>query len=153
MPSLVQRNMDISWYSPALVQNSDLTFDAYIEEDGASVMLGLRMQGTDNSQGLLFAIDTTGAWGLYSSVSDVGGPNSMAKGTVLPGTIAPGQWQNYHANVNQSILSVWIDGNAVVLKANVTFFVLPQNALGSSETLSKNVKNTSRAQIRLESWQ
>ena len=56
------------------------------------------------------------------------GPQLHGEGHCLaPGTITPGQWQTYHANVNQSILSVRIDGS-FVLKANVTFFFDPKRS-------------------------
>jgi galactosylceramidase len=93
-------------------KDSSLVFDAFIEEPGASVMLGLRMQGTDNSNGILFAIDTTSVWGVWGSISAVGGA-PIASGT-SPVAVAAGAWHSYRGDVNGTMLNVWIDGTPVI---------------------------------------
>ena len=99
-------------------KDSSIVFDAYIEEPGASVMLGLRMQGTDNSQGILFAVDTTSTWGVWKQISDVGGA-PIASGT-SPVAVAAGQWHTYRGDVNGSLLNVWIDGTPVIVNWNTS---------------------------------
>ena len=98
-------------------KDSSLVFDAYIEEPGASVMLGLRMQGTDNSQGILFAIDTTSVWGVWGAISNVGGA-PIASGT-SPVAVGAGQWHSYRGDVNGTLLNVWIDGTPVIVNWDV----------------------------------
>eukprot|EP00759_Apiculatamorpha_spiralis_P041702 PhF_6_TR40219/c0_g1_i1/m.59754/K01202/GALC; galactosylceramidase len=90
-----------------------LTFDAYIEENLQSVTLGLRMQGTDNSVGNIFAIDTTGAWAVYASISDIG----VASKAVKSGTFSPppraGTWHTYTGTTIGTTFAVSIDGVSV----------------------------------------
>ena len=95
-----------------------LVTDAYIEEPGASVMLGLRMQGTDDSQGILFAIDTTSVWGVWHSVSAVG--NAPSSTGTSPVAISAGAWHTYRADVNGTLLNVWIDGTPVITNLDVS---------------------------------
>ena len=98
--------------------DTSLVADFYIEEPGASVMLGVRMQGTDDSQGILWAVDTTSTWGVWNSISSVGGA-PIASGT-SPVAITAGAWHTYRIDVNGSLLNVWVDGQPAVAAFNVS---------------------------------
>ena len=99
-------------------KDTSMVVDAFIEEPGASVMVGVRMQGTDDSHGILFAVDTTSAWGVWGSISSVGG-KPIASGT-SPVAVAAGQWHTYRIDVNGSLLNVWIDSTPVIVNWNTT---------------------------------
>jgi len=78
----------------------------------------MRMQGTDNSGGILWSVDTSGAWRVHRQVSDV---DDDAK-AVLTGTttVNAGEWHTYRFDVNGSLASVWMDGVPVFSNFNVT---------------------------------
>jgi len=93
--------------------NMSIVIDAFIEEPGASVLIGLRMQGTDNSNGIIFSIDTTGAWFVHPNVQAVS-TNGAAVAAGTYAAVGAGAWHTYRADVNGSLYNVWIDGNAVI---------------------------------------
>ena len=107
--------------------NHSLVVDAYIEEPGASVLLGLRMQGTDDSSGILWGIDTSSKWGLWSSVSAVTLPSPWSGSSAVP--ISAGRWFTYRMDVNGTLLNVWINGIAVVSNLDVSLFTASGHGL------------------------
>jgi galactosylceramidase len=101
-------------------KDTSMVFDAYIEEPGASVMFGVRMQGTDNSQGILFGVDTTSNWGVWRQISDVTNTGKAVATGTSPVNITSGAWHTYRIDVNASLLNVWIDLVPVITNWNTT---------------------------------
>ena len=117
-------------------KDSSMVFDAYIEEPGASVMLGVRMQGTDNSQGIIFGIDTTSQWGVWRQISDVTDMSkALLTGTSTTISITSGVWHTYRIDVNASNLNVWIDSSPIIVNWNVTANGLTNSGHGLIGTL------------------
>jgi hypothetical protein len=101
-------------------KDSSMVIDAYIEEPGASVLIGTRMQGTDNSQGIVFAIDTTSKWGVWQGISQV--DNAPVTSGTSPVTVNAGEWHTYRIDINGTMLNVWIDGTPVIAAYNASAF-------------------------------
>lgn len=104
-----------------------LVVDAYIEEPGASVMLGVRMQGTDNSGGIIFGIDTTSVWGIWNNIQGVSNKPSVSGTSPVP--IAAGTWHTYRVDINGTTLNVWIDGTPVITAMDVSGYTGTGHAL------------------------
>lgn len=98
--------------------NYSMVVDAYIEEPGASVLLGVRMQGTDNSGGIIWSIDTSGAWRVHRAIADVDDDGkAVITGTT---TVNAGEWHTYRFDVNGSLANLWMDSVPVFSAFNVT---------------------------------
>ena len=93
--------------------------DAFITEPGASVLLGVHMQGTDNSQGILLLFKDDSTWELYSQISAVNSSKPLATGAT-PVPVAAGAWHTYRVDINGTTLNVWVDGQVGASNANVT---------------------------------
>jgi hypothetical protein len=107
-------------------KDHSMVVDGYITEPNASVLLGLRMQGTDNSGGIIFAIEDNGAWGVWSSITGVDG-NPITSGNA-PMAIGAGVWHTYRMDVNASALNVWVDGTPVITNQDVTGLTMSGHA-------------------------
>jgi hypothetical protein len=100
--------------------DASFVIDAFITEPGASALLGVHMQGTDNSEGILILFSDESTWSLYAKISDVnagGGP--IATGAT-PVPVRAGEWHTYRLDVNGSSLNVWVDGQAAATNVNVS---------------------------------
>lgn len=99
-------------------RNQSLVVDARVDVAGSSVLLGVHMQGTDNSAGIIFSADTTGSWWLHPNINAVGSAGSaFAKGS-LPAPLTNASWHTWRVDVNgtaaSQVLNVWMDGAPVV---------------------------------------
>lgn len=105
---------------------SSMVVDAYIEEPGASVLLGLHMQGTDNSQGVIFSLDTgANTWYVHNSIQAVDNANSAVLSGPTNGAVQAGQWHTYRYDINGSatngfVINLWIDGMQMITNFNTT---------------------------------
>lgn len=109
-------------------KNTSLAIDGYMPNMNGSILLGVRMQGTDNSNGILWSIDTSNQWAIWRQVSDVGGDFPLATG-VVDQPILPGVWNRYRIDVNGSALRVWVNGVLVVPYVNVSGMTQSGHAL------------------------
>ena len=100
-------------------KNMSINADALILVAGASTMFGVRMQGTDNSQGLLWSLDTTGSWWVHTAISDVNDASKAIAHGTTPSPVTPGVWYTYRLDVNGSSLNAWINGVPVITNLNV----------------------------------
>jgi len=89
--------------------NHSMVVDAFIPEPGMSVLLGLRVQNTDDTLGILWGVDTSQQWGLWPSMDSVNTTSPLASGR-SPVKIGVGEWHTYRIDVNGTVLTVWIDG-------------------------------------------
>lgn len=99
--------------------DGSLVVDAYITEPGASVLLGVHMQGTDNSQGILVLFKSDSTWELYNQISSVNSSKPLASGPT-PVPVAAGAWHTYRIDINATMLNVWVDGQVGAANANVS---------------------------------
>ena len=100
--------------------DASFVVDGYITEPGASVLVGVHMQGTDNSAGILLLFPAnSNEWQLYGTIRDVNSSKPLATGAT-PVPILPGEWHTYRVDINGSILNVWVDGQVAASNANVS---------------------------------
>ena len=100
--------------------DASLNIEAYITEPGASVLLGVHMAGTDNPAGPLVLVNASGAWAVYSQISDVNGNGkALATGTA-PVPIGAGAWHTYRYDVNGTVINFWVDGAQMITNWNYT---------------------------------
>jgi hypothetical protein len=93
--------------------NMSLVVGGYLEAANGSVLLGVHMQGTDNSAGLIWSADTTGAWWLHRQISDVDKAGAAIATGTLPSPLAAGVWHTYRLDVNGTTVRAWMDGTPV----------------------------------------
>jgi galactosylceramidase len=105
--------------------DASLVIDAYITEPGASALVGVHAQGTDNPVGHLFLMRADGSWALYGRISDVDAPGKEVAKGASPVPVAPGQWHTYRVDVNGSTLNVWVDGVPALAAFNASAAGLP----------------------------
>jgi hypothetical protein len=98
--------------------DASFVIDAYITEPGASVLLGVHAQGTDDPAGILIVFDDASTWSLYSSIKGVGGTAIATGATPVP--VAAGAWHTYRIDINGTTLNVWVDGKVAAAAVNVT---------------------------------
>eukprot|EP01116_Phalansterium_solitarium_P024319 TRINITY_DN8883_c0_g1_i1.p1 TRINITY_DN8883_c0_g1~~TRINITY_DN8883_c0_g1_i1.p1 ORF type:complete len:826 (+),score=339.12 TRINITY_DN8883_c0_g1_i1:203-2680(+) len=102
--------------------NASFSTDAYIEEPGAGLILGVRMQGTDDSSGIIWAIDSDGNWNITTSIIAVDQPGlAIASGTT-PVPIGAGVWHTYRFDVNGTKANGWIDGQYAFAQLDISKF-------------------------------
>lgn len=114
--------------------NSSLVVDGFIEEPGASIMLAVRVQGTDSwvPNGLFWSIvapnasaggtDASAAvsqWSIHYSIGNID-DNSAAVLSGNTSLVMPAQWHTYRLDVNGSLLNGWIDDVAIFSNFDVT---------------------------------
>lgn len=110
-------------------KNQSLVIDAKVIQRGEGVMLGVRMQGTDNSMGILWGTMAwpTNRFGIWSSIEGVdalplkSGPNPIG--------VHPGDWHTYRMDVNGSFVNLWIDNISVIENYLVDKLTLSGHAL------------------------
>jgi hypothetical protein len=74
-------------------RDASLVIDGFIGEPGASVLLGVHMQGTDDSNGIIFSLDSgANKWYIHSSIGAVSSPSSAVASGTPNVAVAPGQW-------------------------------------------------------------
>ena len=103
--------------------DASLVIDGFITEPNATVMLGVHMQGTDDSNGILILFSDNSTWSLYSSIRSVNTVAPIATG-VTPVSIHAGEWHTYRVDVNGTLLSVWVDGQSAATNVNVSSLTL-----------------------------
>ena len=104
--------------------NASITIDGFIAASGASVLLGVHMQGTDNSQGLIWSLDTTGTWWVHTSINAVGTASQAILTGKLSTPVAAGAWHTYRLDINKTgsvqQLNAWLDGASIIANADVS---------------------------------
>ena len=114
-------------------KDQSLVVDASVTQPSTSVLVGVRMQGTDNSVGILWGVVAapTNRFGLWASIESIDsapileGPN--------PVSINVGEWHTYRMDINGSVLNLWIDHVAVL--SNYTVKGMTQSGHGLIGTL------------------
>jgi galactosylceramidase len=100
--------------------DASFVIDAFIAQPGASVLLGVHMQGTDNSAGILLLFPSnSNQWALFGTIKDVNTSKPIATG-LTPMKILAGAWHTYRVDINGSLLNVWVDGQVAAANANVS---------------------------------
>ena len=105
--------------------DASLVIDAFITEPGASAMVGVHAQGTDNPVGQLFLMRSNGTWALYGRITDVNAQGKAVMEGSSPVPMAAGAWHTYRMDINGSALNVWVDGTPVITNYNTTTAGLP----------------------------
>jgi hypothetical protein len=99
--------------------NVSYVHDIFLPSADSTAMLGVRCQGEDSINGILFAIDSNGNWNVSFSIAQlVSGQNPVVSGKETGFT--PGIWHTVRIDVNGSTANIWMDGNALVPSLNVT---------------------------------
>ena len=100
--------------------DASFVIDAYITEPGASAMVGVHAQGTDNPVAALFLMNASGAWALYGRISDVNVPGRALAAGGSPVPMGPGTWHTYRIDINGTTLNVWVDGMPAITAFNAS---------------------------------
>jgi hypothetical protein len=97
-----------------------ISIDVRITDANGSAIVGARLQGTTNSQGVLWSVNATGGWNITQGMSVVQTPNPMMAG-VLPGGFGVNTWHTIRLDVNGTKLNLWVDGAPTITNGDVTW--------------------------------
>lgn len=132
-------------------RNQSLVVDGFIEAPGQSILLGLHMQGTDNSAGLIWSCDTSGTWWLHAAIGDVDSPSKAIKSGSLPVNVSAGTWHTYRIDVNGSTFSAWVDSVPVSTVDVTNYATSGHGAIGAREY--NHFTRYDNFQVRYTQWQ
>lgn len=92
--------------------DTSMTLDVRLTGVNGSVILGARLAGTTNSQGLLVSLDEEGGWNITQSMATVQKGPAFASGT-LSTPLGVDAWHTFRLDVNGTLASLWVDGSPV----------------------------------------
>jgi len=92
--------------------DTSMTLDVRLTGINGSVILGARLVGTTNSQGLIVALDAGGGWNITGSMATVQKGPTFASGT-LATPLGVETWHTLRLDVNGTLASLWVDGTPV----------------------------------------
>ena len=87
--------------------------DVFIPSADSSAWIGVRCQGEDTTNGIIWAWDSQGNWNVsFSILQLVTGIAPLAKG-VFSGGFGPGQWHTFRLDVNGTLAQGWMDSQLI----------------------------------------
>ena len=98
--------------------NTSMWVDARLTAANGSLILGARLNGTTESNGIIFSFNTEGAWNVTGSMSKVQATTAIASGS-LSITLPVDSWHTFQLDVNGTVVQLSVDGKVEVSSLDV----------------------------------